>query len=300
MIKYFSLFFLFLVTAVKSPGQSDTYMFHHDLYTTDDGLSSRFIQDIYQDSRGFIWVSSDYGVNRFDGQRFEVYNQGKYNLQTDNINEIREDQAGNLWFIKRNIYFKNGVQSWRKISIDVLDYHRNIILSIEDYLDENPPFNWSSVARIEQDELYNLWVTTVEGKIYCYTDHFAEVPIDPSLTAGGVLYPLPDAGFVILGTDRIIRLNEQSELVYEVDFERKIIDFFSNENGQLVLVTDLERILYTIDNKGQIALFAGEGVELGQELRVGRIGKDSKGRIWLEEQENKITLYEEEKYVLDL
>jgi len=71
------------MTVVTLSGQSGDYMFYHNTYTTDDGLSSRFLQDIYQDSRDFIWVSSDYGVNQFDGEKFKVYNQVGYNLKTD-------------------------------------------------------------------------------------------------------------------------------------------------------------------------------------------------------------------------
>jgi len=301
MIKYFCLFFLFLTTAVKSPGQSDNYRLHHKVYTTDDGLSSRFIQDIYQDTRGFIWVSSDYGVNRFDGQKFEVYNQGKYKLQSDNINEIREDQAGNLWFINRDLFFKDDVLSWRKVSIDVLNYYENTIVSIEEYLGEAPPFNWSNVVRIEQDESYSLWITTRAGKVYRYTDHFTEVPIESDLITGGVLSPLPDsAGFIILGIDRIIKLNEQRELVYEVDLKGHIISFLANTNGHIFLIVDGYRIIYEIDNKGQLTLLTGEGVESDQEFKVGRFGKDSKGRIWLEGlDDGKLTLYEDGRSVLD-
>lgn len=49
-------------------GQTDLSAFTH--YTTRDGLSNSHINGISQDSNGFIWISTDYGLNRFDGTSF--------------------------------------------------------------------------------------------------------------------------------------------------------------------------------------------------------------------------------------
>jgi ligand-binding sensor domain-containing protein len=39
-------------------------------YTTREGLSHNHIHDLCQDSSGFIWISTEYGLNRFDGTSF--------------------------------------------------------------------------------------------------------------------------------------------------------------------------------------------------------------------------------------
>jgi len=39
-------------------------------YTTDDGLSQSEVVSIFQDSRGFLWVGTKFGVSRFDGNKF--------------------------------------------------------------------------------------------------------------------------------------------------------------------------------------------------------------------------------------
>lgn len=49
-------------------GQIDLPGFTH--YTTRDGLSNSHIRGICQDNNGFIWISTDYGLNRFDGTSF--------------------------------------------------------------------------------------------------------------------------------------------------------------------------------------------------------------------------------------
>lgn len=41
-------------------------------YTTRDGLNDNYINNIYQDKRGYMWIASNGGLNRFDG--FSFYN----------------------------------------------------------------------------------------------------------------------------------------------------------------------------------------------------------------------------------
>ncbi|MDR0810934.1 MAG: helix-turn-helix domain-containing protein [Paludibacter sp.] len=43
-------------------------------YSTDNGLSNSLINHIFQDSRGFVWVSTEWGLNRFDSNKFRIYN----------------------------------------------------------------------------------------------------------------------------------------------------------------------------------------------------------------------------------
>ena len=43
------------------------------VYTTDMGLSSSLINQIFQDQQGFVWVATEYGLNKFDGLRFTNY-----------------------------------------------------------------------------------------------------------------------------------------------------------------------------------------------------------------------------------
>ena len=41
-------------------------------YSTNNELSSSLINQIFQDKRGFIWIATEYGLNRFDGLRFST------------------------------------------------------------------------------------------------------------------------------------------------------------------------------------------------------------------------------------
>ena len=39
---------------------------------TRDGLSNSQVNYVYRDSRGFVWMGTAYGLNRYDGYRFKA------------------------------------------------------------------------------------------------------------------------------------------------------------------------------------------------------------------------------------
>ena len=38
-----------------------------------DGLSEDTVYDVFQDSRGYMWISTDNGLNKYDGYSMESY-----------------------------------------------------------------------------------------------------------------------------------------------------------------------------------------------------------------------------------
>ncbi len=58
-------------------------------YTIEDGLVNNDILNIYQDSRGFIWLCTRGGLSRYDGTRFTNYTTSD-GLSNDMINDIYE------------------------------------------------------------------------------------------------------------------------------------------------------------------------------------------------------------------
>ncbi len=67
-----------------------------------DGLSQTTNNVVFKDSKGFVWISSLNGLNRYDGQRIKSYKnkQGDPNSLPDNYIQSRiiEDSSANLWF----------------------------------------------------------------------------------------------------------------------------------------------------------------------------------------------------------
>ena len=67
-------------------------------YTIFDGLAGMHVEDIYQDSRGLLWISTvDGGVSRFDSARFETLGL-KDGLPNLSVMTIAEDADGRMLF----------------------------------------------------------------------------------------------------------------------------------------------------------------------------------------------------------
>ena len=69
IIMKYSLITLFLLLYSVIPTTAQEFMF-----MVDESLSSKRISDVYQDSDGLIWVATDNGLNRFDGNKVTIYN----------------------------------------------------------------------------------------------------------------------------------------------------------------------------------------------------------------------------------
>lgn len=49
------------------------------LYSAELDLSNSLINYLYQDSYGFVWTSTEYGLNKYDGTRFTIYKNNEKN-----------------------------------------------------------------------------------------------------------------------------------------------------------------------------------------------------------------------------
>jgi len=70
------------------------------IYSISNGLSSTNINKVIQDKQGYIWIATDNGLNKFDGERFTHFKTGdeRENGLTDNlITALLEDSKGKLW-----------------------------------------------------------------------------------------------------------------------------------------------------------------------------------------------------------
>ncbi len=66
-------------------------------YTIKDGLPSNEVFDLIQDKKGFIWISTDKGVSRYDGYKFENFTSAQ-GLIENVVLGFHEDETGKIWF----------------------------------------------------------------------------------------------------------------------------------------------------------------------------------------------------------
>lgn len=144
------LYLLCLLSAPLSLAGQLPYIFRH--LKVENGLSNNNVRTILKDSEGFLWIGTDNGLNRYDGYNFKVYlakaNQA-HSLAANDIWELQEDAAGNLW-VKSNTRY--------------CVYNRDK----DNFINDIPSFlsQWGIRAtepyKVHIDKKHNLWV--IQGK----------------------------------------------------------------------------------------------------------------------------------------
>ena len=64
--------------------------------TSPNGLSQSVINDITQDSKGYLWLSTNSGLNKFDGVNFKTFYR-EDGLKSKEVNCISERESGEIW-----------------------------------------------------------------------------------------------------------------------------------------------------------------------------------------------------------
>ena len=101
MLKLF-LIILYLVCPFVLSAQS---LMHVRYYSAKDGLSQNTVADFLQDDKGYIWMATWNGLEKFDGYTFQNYKSYltvDTRLEYNRIQQIIKSQKGNIWCITYN------------------------------------------------------------------------------------------------------------------------------------------------------------------------------------------------------
>ncbi|HWZ13952.1 MAG TPA: two-component regulator propeller domain-containing protein [Mucilaginibacter sp.] len=152
----YCLFIFLLFGAATGFSQNQSLKFEH--LGTAEGLAQININCIIQDSRGFMWIGSRNGLNKYDGYKFTVYNhsfQDNNTLSNNQIADLLEDRDGNIWVATLEGLNKYERKTGRFIRYLHNDRNTNTISN-------------NAVNRLALDSFGNLWVATQKGGLDCF------------------------------------------------------------------------------------------------------------------------------------
>lgn len=89
-----------VATLVPAQGALGASGFRSRHITTTDGLPSDNVQQVFQDSEGYLWFATRSGLGRYDGFSTEVYKSNARNgdiLTNNSITALAEDNSHRLW-----------------------------------------------------------------------------------------------------------------------------------------------------------------------------------------------------------
>lgn len=173
---------------------------HFRHYNIENGTSSNGISSILQDSKGYIWLGTDNGLNRFDGTEFTFYqkkNPRYDNFQSTMITTLCEANQNELW-----LGTENGIYIYHQEK----DYFTPFLVETKQGTSIHSWINY-----IIQDKENNIWIATEKQGIFQYnTQSNKLVQFDIPQSNGNLLRILSDQQNNIWasGMNNIYRLNK--------------------------------------------------------------------------------------------
>jgi len=151
-----------LVGTSRLPGQSTDWKIQH--IGVESGLSNRFVNAIVQDHRGYTWIATNFGLNRYDGHHFDILTRESHGLSTNSIFSIFPDRRDMLWVV-------HGIASQpRYHAIDVLDPISFKVSTLEAASQGALPFAMSEITMIERDAEDRLYILTSRNDVFRYDE----------------------------------------------------------------------------------------------------------------------------------
>lgn len=283
----------FLLAPAQAWAQADdqSIPMAFEQFGTRSGLSQNTVLDVMQDSQGFIWVATESGLNRFDGQGFKVYFRQPHKaggLVSDYIWDIEEDASGDLWLATTDA----GLVRWNRATD-----------SFESFLDESSS-EQSELRRRVQTLLIasdgRIWVGTGGGGVFVLSRHgeklaeYGHVPgISSGLKSNNVL-ALAEAenGDIWIGSQTgLSRMDAATGEVLHVSGDDSgggplpdtlISSLLFDSHGNLWIGT-FDRGVFKMSANGEVLQYSTESVSSNRitHNHIRDILEDSVGQIWI-------------------
>ena len=153
-MKNYRYIFLILAQFVSLLAFTQSQQLRFEQIGTKEGLSDLNVMCIMQDSRGFIWIGTRYGLNRYDGHQFKTFYSDpsdSNSLSNNYVRCITEDAKGNIWVATAG----GGFNKFNRKSNQFRQY-------------THQPNNLNSVSgnnvyNITVEKTGKLWIATTDG-----------------------------------------------------------------------------------------------------------------------------------------
>jgi len=233
------------------------------LFTTDNELSNSLINTIFQDSRNYIWIATEDGLNKYDGIKFTIYRNEKGNLHSLKNNYVRslfEDSKGRFWvgcvnglmlydrvndsFTEIPLYFGNKIIEPHVSSIIETKTGSILISTSSDAIlkynevtnsfkvdDELLPRLCSRyIISVFEDNKQNLWIASADKGVNLYNHKTQEIKLfkAPESLGNNQISAInqDDNGNIFVGTlaGGLFKLNDKSQKFEPVPYSRASIN----------------------------------------------------------------------------
>ncbi|MEI9922120.1 MAG: two-component regulator propeller domain-containing protein [Bacteroidota bacterium] len=278
----------FLVVA-----QQDAFRFSR--LNIDHGLSHNYISSFLKDSRGFVWVGTSSGLNRFDGYSVRVFRNDLRDSSTitnNFINSMFEDPDGRIW-----VYSTTG-----STDINIFDPET------EKFSHRTQPFlkqygiPEGGITDIIRDSGGRFWFVHQTQGLFRYSPRFKTSLAARYLPEGEAVTPATSISYLSEDSKGNIWIILKNGLVQRMNPETLKVEYVNTYLRDLYKKDDSE-YKFVIDNDGDLWIFCSnanygvifydvdkdefrhfnehsDGIRLNKNIVRG-IAQDNLGRIWI-------------------
>lgn len=139
-----------------------TAQYRLDHWAVENGLPQNYVRDLVQTRDGYLWLSTQGGLARFDGQRMTVFTKvTRPEILSNRFTMLHEDRAGNLWIGTE----EGGVLRYRDGAFTGWSSRDGLPGNYVDFIDE--------------DESGNILVFTDRGAVQWRNGKFIKLSLSP-------------------------------------------------------------------------------------------------------------------------
>lgn len=250
--------------------------FKFSYLTVDEGLSHTDANDVVQDKKGYIWMATYFGLNRYDGYAIKKYYNNNFPIKNAFKNRIRDlypDDDGNIW-----LGTEDGLQCFDPRSEKYIDYI-NLKTHTSPFLQKiiKPKGKFLYGLLGDQLKIFTIKANTVDEHAIKAPDvHFTDIV----LASNGLFYLSSNKGIWILDKQQHLKKaliknleNEELTVIY-LDRHQNLI---TASTGKIFLIKNMlpknnpSKKQFTID---KIALIPNTG-------QIKNIAQTEHGDYWL-------------------
>lgn len=247
------------------------------------GVSQSTIDAIFQDSKGYIWIGTNDGLNKYNGYEFKIYtyDEDKNSISNNYITDIDEDSNGDIWIA----------------TIDGLNKLNTSTEEITNYTEDKGLISSNNITDIILSEDGKIIVATANGlNVYNKeTNRFDRVLEKDTELISQFIYSIDEDSEenLWIGTNKgISKVSKNFKLIknYPIGDEKNFIgnsdiyNVYCDDEKNEVWFGTLSSGLYKMNIKTDKITGYFSNVDEPNSIpssSIGAITKDSKGNIWI-------------------
>ncbi|MEZ4968618.1 MAG: two-component regulator propeller domain-containing protein [Flavobacteriaceae bacterium] len=260
----------------------DQVQFEH--LSLSHGLSNPRVNSIAQDSTGYIWIGTENGLNRYDGNEFKVYHKGNCNISSNDIFTLYLDSKKRLWIGT----IGGGINRYNPINDDFVTFKESTNTGSYNKI------SFKDVYTIIEDKKGTIWIGTENGLNVFREDtssfkSYIPPPSESNSSIQGIL-ELENGHFLIGTYGNGLNLFDSAHKKFsKPDFAKKGMDMGAIDFINCLLLNKKNEILIGTQGKGLVKLNIKEGTISNylkgtkyEEVDIVRsLYKDKQGHLWV-------------------